>query len=356
MSFTSSYSQIANETKRRVNGRDGLLSFGIQYLDDAMLGILRNDLILIGGGSGGGKTQLCTNIALSNVALGKRIHYIALEAEYLEIEGRIKYQLFVKHFYSDINRPQIRINFQKWMVGDYFESCTGYEIKAATEFEEKYRTLFTYYKSDKFDVTDLIQTVCEIEDETDLIILDHVHYMDIEVDENENSAIKKIAKTARMLAIEKGKPIILVSHVRKRDKYSGEYAPGLEEFHGSSDLYKIATKAITIGPGRATSDGKLETYLRIVKNRFDGSCTRVMGQILYDPKVGSYGKEYYVGDAYQTRAEPFNQLSMASYPEWATYHTRASSGDDFNIQKPSAIISKSRGKKSFQASQRKDLE
>ena len=60
--------------------------FGIKYLDAALHGIKPNDLILIGASSGAGKTELCTHIAKTNAKLGKRVRYIALEAEKNEIE------------------------------------------------------------------------------------------------------------------------------------------------------------------------------------------------------------------------------------------------------------------------------
>lgn len=347
MGFLNSAEHTFKEVDQRRGLRNGLLRFGISYLDDAMVGILRNDLILIGAGSGAGKTQTCCNIARANIEQGKKVHYIALEAEYLEIERRIKYQLFAKSFLKDSLRPKgVHISFQNWMLGDYIDNCTANEAEAANEFLAKYQTLFTYYKSDKFDANDLIATVLECAEDTDLIILDHVHYMDFD-DDNENRAVKHIAKTARSLALEQGKPIILVSHVRKRDRFANEFAPGLEEFHGSSDLYKIATKAITIGPGAMTADGKIETYFRIVKNRFEGSVTRYIGKAFYNSREGSYDSSYEIGDAYANRDAGFKQLDKVLYPAWGSYTAGQSSNgfDDAKGQQNSS--SNTGGPKAF---------
>lgn len=324
MSFLRSIERSFKEVDGRLKNRDGLLQFGIKYLDDAMVGIMKNDLILIGAGSGGGKTQICCNIAAANVKAGKTVHYIALEAEYQEIERRIKYQLFAKHFFNDPKRPKdIHINFQNWMLGDYVSSCDFAEAAAATEFIDQFPTLYTFYKSESdFTVDHMIQTITEASIDTDLIILDHVHYMDFD-DDNENRAIKVIAKTARTLALEMGKPIILVSHLRKGVAKTPTFAPGLEEFHGSSDLYKIATKAVTLGPGGATNDGKIQTYFRIVKNRFEGSVTRYIGRVFYDVKAGKYEKSYELGDAFQQPTDKgFQRLAHANYPAWAEYSVR----------------------------------
>ena len=343
MGFLKSIEHSYSEVEQRKNLRDGILKFGIKYLDDAMVGILKNDLILIGAGSGAGKTQTCCNIALANVAMGKRVHYIALEAEFLEIERRIKYQLFAKSFFKDSARPKgVEISFQNWMLGDFINSCTFNEAEAAKEFLEKTETLFTFYKTDKFDANDLILTVMECAADTDLIILDHVHYMDYD-DDNENKAVKHIAKTARTLALEMGKPIILVSHVRKSDRHSLTFAPGLEEFHGSSDLYKIATKAVTIGPGAISADGKIETYFRIVKNRFEGSVTRYIGKCFYNAKEGSYDSGYEIGNAYQNRESGFKSLDRHLYPTWGTYFSGQSSYRVNDVKRESQPIAIPRG-------------
>lgn len=311
--FVESHTRAFKERDLRRNLREGILTFGVSYLDDAMEGILKNDLILVGAHSGGGKTQFCCNLALANVEKGKRVHYMALEAEELEIERRIIYQLFTKHYYADKQRNRLEISFQKWMLGDFID--TPYEISAAEEFEEKYKTLFSYYKFGDFTIEKFIERVCLCGDETDLIIVDHVHYFDF-ADENENRAIREIAKTARTLTLEQGKPMILVSHIRKRDRFNQDLAPGMEEFHGSSDLFKIATKAITLAPG-GWADGKLQTFFRIVKNRFDGSVTRFIASINYLPSEGKYETQYRIGDASQKRDHGFTDLEPTTRPAWA---------------------------------------
>src|SRR5690606_17377988 len=100
--------------------------------------------------------------------------------------------------------------------------------------------LFLFYKTKTFGTNELLLAVAECSKDTDLIIVDHVHYFDFD-DDNENRAIKDLAKIVRQLSIEEQKPIILIAHLRKRDKKNPDLVADLEEFHGSSDLYKIAT-------------------------------------------------------------------------------------------------------------------
>lgn len=310
----------ASERKSRITP----MMFGVDFLDHATRGIFPDDLILIGAPSGAGKTQLCCNIAKTNLASGKRVHYIALEASEFEIERRLKFPLVMKYYYSDPLKPKLgKIAFPEWLLGEYSDQLEAYESLAEGDFKEHYKNLYLHYKADKFGLVELIEAVSLIADETDLIMIDHVHYFDFD-DDNENRAIKEIAKTVRSLAIEQKKPIILVAHLRKRDRNNEELIAGLEEFHGSSDLFKIATKVITMAPGTMTNEGLYESYFRVPKNRIDGGVTRFSAKEFFDPKTGSYFHGLYeLGLSYQRRGKEFEKLEPGLIPDWAR---NASSG------------------------------
>ena len=318
--FESVSKDAFDELKNRETITNRILSFGIEFLDDALRGIFPDDLILLGAPSGVGKTQLCCNIALSNMQEGKKVHYIALEAAEYEITRRLKYPLVMERYFSDENRVRFgQITYTDWLLGKYIKQMRSYEEEAALFLEKAYRDLFVYHKSDRFGISELIESVNFISDKTDLIIIDHVHYFDFDYD-NENRAIKEIAKTVRSLALENQKPIILVAHLRKRDKRNEELAAGMEEFHGSSDLYKIATRVITVSPGKMKEDGNFETFFRIPKNRLDGGVSRFLAKELYNPKKGMYERnKYQLGWAEQKRENGFEQIENKYYPSWAKH-------------------------------------
>ena len=319
MKFRKAKLAIHEERDLRKGLRQRALSFGIDFLDDAMIGIMPSDLILIGAPAGVGKTQFCCNLAYHNVSKGKRVHYIALEAEQYEIERRIKFQMVADLFFSDPNRPKIdsKISYDKWYVGDFYESLASYDISAAEKFEREYENLFIGYKENDFGLEQLIEKVMTVSNESDLLIVDHVHYFDFE-EENENRAMKEIAKTARMLALEKKIPIVLVAHLRKRDRGNKQIVAGMEEFHGTSDLYKIATKVVTFSPGPKIKDDKFvdhyHTYFRIPKNRINGSVTRYIASVPYSIRGSKYEQEYRISNA---DAEKFQDIGYEHYPEWA---------------------------------------
>jgi hypothetical protein len=316
--FKSASESSRPERIARINAGKGLRSFGIQFLDDALIGIAPSDLVLLGAPSGIGKTQLCCNIALSNMRAGRKVHFMALEAEEYEIERRLKYQILSEAFFKADRavRPSIRLTYDRWVLGEFLEPLKEFEDWTEKFFEEGYKDLFMFYKQDRFNLTDLIENVVTNAAQSDLFIIDHVHYFDLD-DDNENRAMREIAKTVRSLALEEKKPIILVAHLRKRDRGNEELVPGMDEFHGSSDLTKIATKVITIAPGGRTQDGCFETFFRIPKNRTNGGVTRFVGRVMFDPKRNSYENTYKIGRSGLTRKEGFEELDFSLQPDWS---------------------------------------
>jgi len=304
------------EFEQRQRRTDKMLRFGIDYLDDAGTGIAPSDLILLGASSGAGKTQLCCNITLSNIADGKRVAYFALEADLYEIEARIKYQMVANSFFAKPVPLPERFSFDNWYMGYFSKQLEALEAEVASEYLKRFGNLFIYYKQKNFGVKEFVQGVAEIADQVDLICVDHCHYFDFD-DDNENRALKEIAKTARTLALEENKPIILVAHLRKRDRHNKDLVPGMDEFHGSSDLAKIATKIITVAPGKFTAEGTYETYFRMAKNRWNGGTTRHIGKAFFSPKTGRYEPGYRVGWANQSSDTEFAEVDVLSRPGWA---------------------------------------
>ncbi len=313
MAFRSAAANAALERAPRRDLKGKLLYFGNSFLDDSLLGIRPDDLILVGAPSGVGKTQFCVNVALANVVAGKRVHFFALEAGEYEIERRLKYQMIAEMFYSDPQRRHLGrpLRFDEWEVGEFDDVLGELEDRAEKYCEEALKNLNTFYKAQAFNVDQLIEHVTFVSDETDLIILDHVHYLDWEADDNR--AIKEIAKTARDLCLRAEKPMILVAHLRKRDKQNAELSAGLDEFHGSSDLTKIATKVITLAPGGPSDDGGYYTYVRTPKNRHSSSSSRFLAQMIYNEKQGGYEKPYKLGWANSVK---FGEVEPSKLPSW----------------------------------------
>jgi hypothetical protein len=325
--FKSASENMAAEEAARRQMAGKLLPFGVAYLDDALLGIRPDDLIILGAPSGVGKTQLCTTIAEAVISKGKRVHFFALEADEYEVERRMRFTHLANLYYHD---PQARalvkpVVYDQW-ESDVLTSPTLLRLDAEAKryCEGAFENLFTYYKQDEFNVTHLVEQFARIASTTDLIIVDHVHYFDWS-GQNDNEAMKEIAKTARSLVNQFKVPMILVAHLRKRDRNAYELVPGLDEFHGSSDLAKIATKAITIAGGGPDPQGRgFITFMRTPKNRKNGGVTRSLAKVIFNPRTGQYGDDYDLGPSNQ---KEFEIYAPGMEPDWFGRTKRRNSGD-----------------------------
>lgn len=321
--FVSFDKRLAKERFKRIDNGSRGLSFGVTFLDEALGGIFPNDLIVLGAKTGLGKSQLATLIAQSNASQGRRVHMFALEAEEFEIERRIKYQMIAEKFFSLSPRPRFRLNYLDWYYGKLDEELN--EIESEIDRQGGvYPTLNIYYRNGNFGIQEFERLFFAIKDQTDLVIIDHLHYFDLE-DENENRAVKEIVKKIRDCALISGRPIILISHVRKSDKRAKQLIPDIEDFHGSSDIGKIATKAITIAPSLEPQAGALRnTYFNVLKCRADGARTRAVAMLAFNLNRQRYENDYFLG-ALSSDGTEFLAFDRESTPYWA-HHAGGSAG------------------------------
>lgn len=312
--FYTTYKQSLSRYHEKVKfEQERKVDFGIPFLDDAFDGISPNDLVLIGGRSGAGKTELAISIAANAAASGKKTVYFALEAEKDEIGFRLAFRELTSAMkknksYSEQNNY---ISYSEFLNGSKSQLVEKYfgEAQAA---EIKYENLETKYSVSGFTIEDLEKHLLEIKD-AKLIVIDHLHYFDLDGD-SENKELKSITKTIRSFVLDLNIPVVLVAHIRKMDKRFPQLTPEQEDFHGSSDVIKIATKAITIASGsgidifsKAGSDLNgnfnlvkqastgLSTFMKAVKNRRNGSVMATTALTQFDQTTNTYLKNYFLG-------------------------------------------------------------
>ena len=339
MNFTkfSSSDESSLDAEARIKAEEkGYLSFGVGFLDDALIGIAKSDLVLIGGRSGGGKTELATHIAMTNALKGKKVYFFALEAEMHEIADRIKYKCLASAYFSEHKYAPVCIGYDRWKAGLLERQFSQY-VKPANEQMQYLSNLFVRYGEENYSIEQYDRDIMEIKDDADLIVIDHLHYFDLD-ESQANAELKAIMKRIKFLAIQHQTPVVLVAHIRKADKRMPSLIPEQEDFHGSSDVIKIATKAITIssaynrknykaGPvvdGKATLeaitlDGGFASYMKIVKNRRSGTVCAPIALMKYDPQTNAYGKSYYLGEEMiEKNTASFMAYEPSQIPQWAT--------------------------------------
>jgi hypothetical protein len=145
-----------------------------------------------------------------------------------------------------------------------------------------------------------------------------LHYFEHD-DENENRAIKTIVSALKDLVEGSKVPIILVSHVRKRDRKNLSDVPLIDDLHGSSEISKKATKVITFGRYYSEALGDDHTCIVAYKNRFGGNRVNGGALVAYDPERQTYNSKYVLGKAYDTdgKFKEWNTGKMGPIPHWA---------------------------------------
>lgn len=316
---------IEIETLLNSSGPKAHLKFGIKFLDDVFGGIYREDLIIVTARTGGGKTELVSQIASCNAALGKQVYFFALEAHKGEIESRILFKALSQAFYEvkDSRYSNETPNYQDWHYGRQDHMFKDLLPEIGEIIKDKYSSLFTYYRDKDFTVETYESHMHRIADQADLIILDHLHYIDFD-DHNENKALKSTVKQIRYIQSFYQKPIILVVHLRKMDKRNSDMIPGLEEIHGSSEISKIATKIMSTSPALDQMQAKptiFPTYFRVLKNRTDGSRCYHIGVCGFDVTQNKY-LEYYKVGSLSYGGDKFS-LNEGEYPRWANQNLKS---------------------------------
>lgn len=291
-------SYVPDMLKENFSRSKRTIPFNISFLDKAFMGISPNDLIVMAAPPGAGKTELSSYIALKAALSGKSVYFFALEADRAEIESRNIYRMAAHRYFNDPKRPYFQIDYEKFYYGTFDERFIDYIGKAAFDYLESAKTLYTVYRQDEdFTIKHYQEYIESIRGTADLIVLDHLNYFDTPGD-NENRELTVIVKKMRDLVLLSGVPVLLVVHLRKRDKRNDDLIPSIEQIHGTSNITKIATKIFTIArkeDPESLNDRELQTYIRIGKYRVFGAKTMYSAISLYNLEKNIYEKEFLLG-------------------------------------------------------------
>jgi hypothetical protein len=297
LSFASAPERLAREDAERLAIGGRLLPYHFGFLDDYLRGIIPTDLVLLSAYPGIGKTDAAISIAAANASDGKSVFVFALEAEPKEIERRIKYRLLASLAFKRDLHVCRELNYVDWYLGRLASKLGPLEREVDEIIGDKFRGLRTYYRGKDFTTADVHRLCLAVQDQADLIVIDHLHYVDIDDERGENGEYKKLVKTIRDIVLATGRPILLVVHLRKKG-FGAPLMPSLDEIHGSSDIAKIATTAIMLGraPSSITTPdhNHAPTFVSIPKWRLGGACRHV-ALCTYDLRNRMYKDSYTLG-------------------------------------------------------------
>lgn len=260
-----------------------LCSYGIDFLDSHLTGVHPSELVLIGCESGKGKTTIVSHMATHNALMGKRVSFFRLEGDLNEFADLEKFKQLRKTF------PHI--SYQKYRFNMYPE-VNEYEQQMEDFLAEKFQNIRLFDKSKGLNHNNIHELVYSIKDESDLIIIDHLHYFDNGGEFDKYEQEKRVLKTLNELTGIFKIPIILVAHLRKKQGQHRKL-PTIDDFMGSSDIFKIPHTVVLTAPDYMNYDNQKQQYSTFFyspKSRVGASTNRV-GIKIFD----GASKEYLPG-------------------------------------------------------------
>ncbi|HET9063751.1 MAG TPA: AAA family ATPase [Candidatus Binatia bacterium] len=341
--FRSVASRLTGEKEERLSLAARALRYFHALCDDYFRAILPHDLVLLGAPSGLGKTQTALSIAMSNAAGGRRVHYFALEAERNELERRAKFSMLAlearrrardnaKDAEESGRSDRIRdatlkvqaaesMDYADWLLGKCEDICGPMNAAVDRKLGSSMSTMYTFYRGRDFTGADLAKRVAEIHHDTDLIVVDHLHYVDAADTEDENRAVTDLIKMIRDIGLVIGKPFLLVAHLRKRNELAHRVVPTLDDFHGSSNLSKIVTQAIVLERAHEIESPAwylAPTFIAVRKDRRSGA-TPLVALMYYNMITRVYDERYTLG---RVTGKQWKELGPLEVPRWAKHHVQ----------------------------------
>lgn len=305
--------RLADEAEERAMMSARAISYGVGFIDDCLRAMLPHDLVLLGAYAGVGKTQLAWSIAAENAANGRNVTMFALEAEPREIERRALHRKVCQLAARVGARAPAYVDWYMGRAADPRIASISEQAHALVARELE--TMATYYRDRKFTVADIRRLFAAEHGKSELIVLDHLHYVDSD-DQSETRAQKHAIQAVRETALEVGIPVVCVAHLRKR-QLVGKHTPivpDLDDFHGSSDLPKIATHAIMLARAERTEHDPQDvvpTLMHIPKDRRSGA-SGLIARVDYSLTHQRYSNSYQLGRAVGNEWQP-----ITDPPAWA---------------------------------------
>lgn len=317
------------ETKSRMSvDPTRICTFGVKPLDDALIGFLPDDLIVIAADSGTGKSQIGLDIAVHNAMNGKNVALYSIEGNDESAISRIKWKVMRNLYYQE-KRNDIDWDYRKWRMNkDVTPAMVQIEIAAMDYLNTKIgNRLHMYHAEEDFTLTKFKNSLGWFRKErpgehlmnqfldVDLIIIDHLQYFTLENPMNELSETTEILREVKRITEHQKIPVLLISHLRKKEKNRG--LPNLEDLFGTSNIGKICSQCIVLAPSYTDVDYYNDiypTFFRFVKSRTGlKSSFAILSDFHF--RSGQYDSRYkliYVHDN-----QPKDEFKLHQLPKWA---------------------------------------
>lgn len=223
------------ECERRKVNLDTVCKYWIEILDRYMGGILPNELVVVGADTGMGKSEVAYKIAITNAQRGKKVLLFALEWDLNEVALRYM-QKTISELYP-LKTIDFRFNRKKEHA-KYVD-----QIVEWLEWVDRVKNLLIFKKQQVPTMELLADMIEQMKDWVDMIIIDHLHYIQFGNASQEIEEIGKVMRQVKQITDTIKKPIIIMSHLRKRKK---ELDPTEQDLYWSSNIAKEANTIILL--------------------------------------------------------------------------------------------------------------
>ena len=242
-----------------------LIKYHIPELNKSLKGILPYSLVVVGAGTGLGKSEFISDLVYNTAKEGKKVVYFDLENDNGDFVRRIlakKASMLLDEY----------VGVDELYTNDILKTKKGELIvQLFSEIEEEVNGNVKIYNNEKIptfeEFLDYIEKLKDEED-VDLICIDHLHYFSM-FESNENQAIQigKIMRGLRDLS-KRGCPIVLASHIRPPQ----HGRPENHHLFGSSNIAKEASVVVLFHKEQD------QTFMRVTKKRHGGQYYEFSGK------------------------------------------------------------------------------
>lgn len=274
--------------------------FGVEYLDKTLTGIMRGDLVVIGSRAGAGKSTLANMIARAN----KKQHKVALFSlenfeDDLPMEQAYRYFLGNSGIYCSM-RDFASGQFVKRIsdpirLKNLIKECESYANAV-------YDGINVYNRKAGYTIENLsADMIAEAEKGTELLVIDHLTYVDKLYNESDVEHMTTLMRTIRQIQDEQKIAVVGISHLRKplTNLKEPPVVPSMDEFMGSSNVVKEATVCVLLAPDDDQNKKNAElgcdrlkrTWCCIRKNRYGGISNKA-ANLFFDTVSGEYTRNY----------------------------------------------------------------
>lgn len=213
---------------------DGIKT-GYSDLDDIIGGFADEELVVVGGGTGRGKTQLVQCIMLNQVLENLPILFITLEMS--QIETTIRFMRMIK----------------SKLVGDILQNLPIF-----------------FYAGDIINLKVLDEAIKQGKEQgIKAVFIDHLHFFSRSI-EGTAQEIGLITREIKLMARRYKIPVVLISHIRKLNTASS--MPELDDLKDSSAIAQDADMVIMVNRDANNADYHKQrtSIVRVLKNRRTG--------------------------------------------------------------------------------------